>query len=229
MIPILKKKIIAEIGAIPNLPRNTDGVGACQREDSVRCAPSLEKDAPSGKLYKSCKCKFNLPVCNDKTVAEETLAMDSEQFDGQESRQDSMPSNIYSLPHSSGPNLGVARKIKKKHKTEPRKESSSQIVSTRNRSMIVTRSRVERLRNLYESGKLRYLPRQGQTFILQKLKLTFLTPMYMRIPVFQTFRILDYIFDYDSSGLQPHRNGEEFQKWFGDIRSIKRITAITYD
>jgi hypothetical protein len=51
----------------------------------------------------------------------------------------------------------------------------------------------------------------------------------MRIPMFQTFRILDYIFDYDSSGLQPHRNGREFQKWFGDMRSIKRITAITYD
>ena len=156
--------------------------------------------------------------------------MDTEQEDdGQDSSPDSMPSNIYSLSHSSGPNLGVARKIKKKIKTEPSKTQSTQEVSIRSRSSIDTRSRVERLRKLYENGKLCYLPRQGQTFILQPLKLSFLTPMYVRIPMFRTFRILDYIFDYDSSGLQQRRNDAEFQKWFGDMRSIKRITTITND
>jgi hypothetical protein len=215
-----------EIGAIPNLPGKSDGDGTGKEEDAVRCAPPAEKDALSVKLYNSCNFKFNLPGSFDETVPEETLAMDSEQkSDG----QDYMPSNIYSLPHFSGPNLGVARKIKKKMKTEPIKGPSSQEVSTRDGSTIDTGSRVERLRTLYESGKLRYLPRQRQTFILKQLKLSFLTPMYMRIPMFRTFRILDYIFDYDSSGLQPHRNGQEFQKWFGDMRSIKRITAITYD
>ena len=223
---MLKKKMITEIGAIPNLSRKSDGVGISQREAAVQCVPPTEKDALSGKLYNSCNFKFNLPGSPDESVSEETLVIDSEQ---ENDGQDSMPSKIYSLPHSSGPNLGVARKIKKKIKNEPTKGSSPQEVSIRNGSMIDTCSRVKRLRNLYESGKLRYLPRQGQTFILQPLKLSFLTPMYMRIPMFRTFRILDYIFDYDSSGLQPHRNGGEFQKWFGDMRSIKRITAITYD
>jgi hypothetical protein len=139
--------------------------------------------------------------------------MDSELEDhGQDSSPYSMPSNIYSLPHSSGPNLGVARKTKKKIKIEPSKNSSSQEVSTRNRSTIDTRSRVERLRKLYENGTLRYLPSQRQTFILRPFKLSFLTPIYMRIPMYRTFRILDYIFDYDSSGLQPRRNRGEFQK-----------------
>jgi hypothetical protein len=42
--------MIQEIGAIPNLPGNTDGVGTGRREDAVYCAPPLEKDALSGKL-----------------------------------------------------------------------------------------------------------------------------------------------------------------------------------
>jgi hypothetical protein len=215
-----------EIGSIPRLPRKYDGVATGEGEVAVRFASPAEKDAISAKLNNSCNCKFNLPGFFDETVTEETLAMDSEQeSDG----QDSMPSNIYSLPHSSGPNLGVARKIKKKIKTEPSKGPFSQEVSTRNGSTIDTASRVVRLRTLYENGKLGYLPGQGQTFLFQQLKMAFLTPMYKRIPMFRTFRILDYIFDYDSSGLQPHRNGREFQKWFGDMRSIKRITAITHD
>jgi hypothetical protein len=215
-----------EIGAIPNLPRKYDGFGTAEGEEAVRFASRAEKDAISTKLNNSCNCKFNLPGFFDETQPEETLAIDSEQ---ESYGQDSMPSNIYSLPHYSGPNLGVARKIKKKIKSEPSKGPFTQEVSTRNGSTIDTASRVVRLRTLYESGKLGYLPRQEQTFIFQQLKLSFLTPMNMRIPMFRTFRILDYIFDYDSSGLQPHRNSREFQKFFGDMRSIKRITTITND
>jgi hypothetical protein len=42
--------MIKEIGLIPNLPGNTNGVGTGQREDAVYCAPPREEDALSGKL-----------------------------------------------------------------------------------------------------------------------------------------------------------------------------------
>jgi hypothetical protein len=201
------------------------GSGDSKRKDALPCSAS-GKDCSSGKINCSCAPKFQIPDNFEESRSEETFPFDSEQ---ESDRQDSIPSNIYSLLHNDGPNLGVARKIKKSSKPEPQKAQCAQQVSIRDGRNSDTISRVEKLRNLYQTGKLRYIPKHRQSMIIQPLKLSFLTAMYMTIPPMRTFRVLDYVFDYDSSGLRPQKDPEEFLKFFGNMRLIKRITSIVYD
>lgn len=202
-----------------------NGTGDIQREDALPCSAS-GKDCSSGKINCSCAPKFQMPDNFEDTRSEETFPFDSEQ---ESDSQDSIPSNIHSLLLNNGPNLGVARKIKKSYKPEPQKAQCSQQVSIRDRRNRDTISMVEKLRNLYLTGKLRYIPKHRQSLIIQPLKLSFLTAMYMTIPPTRTFRVLDYVFDYDSSGLRPQKDPQEFLKFFGNMRLIKRITSIVYD
>lgn len=53
--------------------------------------------------------------------------------------------------------------------------------------------------------------------------------MFPSIAPQKTFRILDYIFEFDSSGLANQTNCVELTKWFSNLRAIKRIISITYN
>lgn len=81
---------------------------------------------------------------------------------------------------------------------------------------------------MYLTGKLRWVPQQQATLVLQPLGLKYLTPLYQQIPLFKNFRVLDYMFETDSSGCLAENNKQAPIKWFGDLRSIKRITSLTY-
>jgi hypothetical protein len=103
--------------------------------------------------------------------------------------------------------LGVAKKIKKK--TNTRLKESEEDRKLQQKSDINTLCRVERLQKMYESGKLRYDHEMQQTVIIRPLKLKFLSPIYPTLAPLKTFRILDYIFEFDSSGLVKHANSNE--------------------
>jgi hypothetical protein len=221
----MKNKARPEIKDISTSFMMFNGSGDIQKEDALPCSAS-GKDGSSGKIYCSCAPKFQMPDNFEETRSEETFPFESEQ---ESDSQDSIPSNIHSLLHNNGPNLGVARKIKKSSKPEHQKAQCAQQVSIRDGRNRDTVSRVEKLRNMYLTGKLRYIPKHRQSLIIQPLKLSFLTAMYMTIPPTRTFRVLNYVFDYDSSVLRLQIDPEEFLKFFGNMRLIKRITSFVYD
>lgn len=104
--------------------------------------------------------------------------------------------------------LGLAKKIKKKN--NKRLKEYEEDIKLQKKSDMNTLIRVDRLRNMYESGKLRYDHEMQQTVILRPLKLKFLSPIYPSLQPLKTFRILDYIFEFDSSGLVKHANSNIF-------------------